>query len=339
MENSDWQGQAAKPSVSSKMLALAVCCLALAASAQASRELIRFGEDQFTCWERPSRADGACSRSGPIVVEEDAETGGRTRKTGFGVSDIVVHYFRNHIMLDTFDTAGMVDEKGNERTLADAAVAITYDDKEVDPVRYAGYRGRFIEIRGNNGGRELRDAGFVGVAHVVIAPDVLKSLKERELEPYPQNDFGGVYIGDKVTRADQSSKRDGDRRNSEKQFKRMVSRENVIVAKFEKREETAGFMTEHEDSPWIMLDLGKSQLIAGMVIDGYERGTSHLCVWVSDDGKHEKLVDKESLQCERYRIDLQKKNVKGRYIRIGREPKIEKNWFFLDKVVIYGKEK
>ena len=40
---------------------------------------------------------------------------------------------------------------------------------------------------------------------------------------------------------------------------------------------------------------------------------------------------------QRFRFDLRGKNIKAKYIRIGREPGFMKDWFFLNKVLIYGK--
>jgi hypothetical protein len=39
----------------------------------------------------------------------------------------------------------------------------------------------------------------------------------------------------------------------------------------------------------------------------------------------------------RYMIDLRGKNVTAKYIRIGRVEGFRKYWFFLDKILVYGK--
>jgi hypothetical protein len=58
---------------------------------------------------------------------------------------------------------------------------------------------------------------------------------------------------------------------------------------------------------------------------------------VSDDGIHEREVYKDERGIRLYRIDLRKKNVKAKYIRIGREPGVSSDHFRINKVLIYGK--
>ena len=80
MRTWDWQGQfedtAIEPTPYKDLTgtdALPAACYLLtkfpndANRVAMARELIRFGEDQFTCWEKPCRADGACPRSGLVV--------------------------------------------------------------------------------------------------------------------------------------------------------------------------------------------------------------------------------------------------------------------------------
>lgn len=58
---------------------------------------------------------------------------------------------------------------------------------------------------------------------------------------------------------------------------------------------------------------------------------------MSDDGIHEREVYKDERGIRLYRIDLRKKNVKAKYIRIGREPGVSSDHFRINKVLIYGK--
>lgn len=98
-----------------------------------------------------------------------------------------------------------------------------------------------------------------------------------------------------------------------------------------------GFHTQNEENPWIMLELKGKHRISGLIIDAFGYHNRNMCVWVSNDGKNETLVCKADETRRRYRIDLQNKNVSAKFIRIGRAPGTPKDWFYLDKIVIYGK--
>ena len=120
----------------------------------------------------------------------------------------------------------------------------------------------------------------------------------------------------------------------------MLSRESTIARAIDKGEDVKGFHTQREDSPWVILELENKSQITGLQIERfkYEGQTQHLIVRTSEDGKRWREVAKDEQTRHRYRFDLQKKNVKAKYIWIGREPGFRKNdAFALDKVLIYGK--
>ena len=52
-----------------------------------------------------------------------------------------------------------------------------------------------------------------------------------------------------------------------------------------------------------------------------------------------RLVAQEDRELQRYRFDLRNKNIKAKFIRIGREPGFNEDYFALNKVLIYGKKK
>ena len=89
----------------------------------------------------------------------------------------------------------------------------------------------------------------------------------------------------------------------------------------------------------MMIELDAARTITGLQIDVFKDWwvVRHLCVWISDGSKEMRLVAKEDRERQRYRFDFQGKNIKAKYIRIGREPGFKKDWFFLHKVLIYGK--
>ena len=265
--------------------------------------------------------------------------GGRTRPTGFGVRDLAVRgRGTDVIVFDTFDTQGRFNNDGWERDhISDAVDEIDYEDHERDPVRQAGRFARFAEVRCGRSGRCLYGLQRAAYAHIVIAPALPTSSEAAELAPFPETDFGGVFLGNDVRFVDQSSYH---WKPSEQRFARLVSRENVFAAAQDKDEDTRGFHTQQEDAPWILLDLGRRHQLSGLVIDAFSHGrcARELCVWASDDGKHERLIDCEKYERNRFRIDLNGKNVTCRYLRIGRKPGAQKNQpFYLNKIVIYGK--
>ena len=90
-----------------------------------------------------------------------------------------------------------------------------------------------------------------------------------------------------------------------------------------------------------MLELDKRRQITGLVIESWGWRTRPLRVWVSDDGKNVKgaPIARDDVGHKRYRFDLRNQNVTTKYLIIGRERGAVKDWFYLDKVLIYGKDK
>jgi hypothetical protein len=140
-----------------------------------------------------------------------------------------------------------------------------------------------------------------------------------------------------------SSSNGGEKGNmgTENALKRMLTRENVRIPFVEGKDQECGWQSMRpEDAPWIQFELEKKMQITGIQLECYK---THRCssksirVWVSDDGIHEREVYKDERGIRLYRIDLRKKNVKAKYIRIGREPGVSSDHFRINKVLIYGK--
>ena len=102
----------------------------------------------------------------------------------------------------------------------------------------------------------------------------------------------------------------------------------------------SGFHTCKEDSPWIQLEARSKISLSGIIIDKFDGidQTEHLRVWISDDENRWLEVASENDTVHRYRLKKKKKNIKAKYIRIGRESGVRKDRFSLDKVIIYGKK-
>ena len=265
--------------------------------------------------------------------------GGRTSPTGFGVMDIVVGGGGEDVMmLDNYDV--MWRDGDGHRSQADPVACVQYSDKEVNPLHSDGCRARFVVVRHLGAGRRLMNGErHCAFAHIVIAPDLETPMLANEKLPYPAEDFGGKWLGDKARRVSQSSTRDAGR-NTDARLKRMLSLEQRATMKG-RSEDLRGFHTQQEDSPWIMLELDKRRQITGLVIESWDWSTKPLRVWVSDDGKSVKgpPIASDDVGHKCYRFDLQHQNITTKYLVIGRKQGAVKDWFYLDKVLIYGKDK
>jgi len=246
------------------------------------------------------------------------------------VCDMVAAGWIDSLVFDTYDSEDLPRD------------CCQYDESETDPVRWAGRLAAKVEYRIMKGGRGLPWVDARRGAHIVVGPDIETSLKKKELEPYPTEDFGGKLLSDVITNGGQSSKHpDKNRFNTPDKFKRMISTENTLLY-LDEHKDADGFYTDKEDFPWIQLNLDKRRVITGLQIDALDRwayNTSrHLRVRVSEDGKDwHREVAAENQRKHRYRFDLQGKNVTAKYIRIGREPGFMKDYFSLDKILVYGK--
>ena len=97
--------------------------------------------------------------------------------------------------------------------------------------------------------------------------------------------------------------------------------------------------------PWVQINMPEKVQVVGLVVEarGDARGngwnrSAQLVVWVSDDMKTWREAIRNEQNLHRYRFDLSKKVVKGKYLRIGRDSKTNRtDWFHLNKVIIYGK--
>ena len=263
--------------------------------------------------------------------------GGRTMATGFGVMDIVVQGRWDVMMLDNYDV--MWRDGDRHHSQADSVACMQYGDKEVNPLHSNGCRASFVVVRHLGAGRRLLNERHCAFAHIVIAPDLETPLLANEKQPYPMEDFGGKWLGDKAKRAKQSSMHEG-WRNTDERIKRMLSLEQRAGID-DRVDDPRGFHTQQEDSPWIMLEFDKRRQITGLVIESWGWSTKPLRVWVSDDGKSVKgpPIASDDIGHKCYRFDLQHQNVTTKYLIIGRKPGAVKDWFYLDKVLIYGKDK
>jgi hypothetical protein len=268
---------------------------------------------------------------------------GRTEPNRFGICDML-HVWEEYVF-DIY-AADPLDHPYSGRPEKN----VFYKDDAVDPVHWDGVLSDTILRRGSSGGsgRVLRHYNDNALVHIVVAPDIETELRKKELSDYPIEDFGGRFIGNKAKIFRTSSSVLRDSLGSENALRRMLTRESVRKFLYDNNGKDngceCGFNTKEEDSPWIQLELEKKTQITGIQLESYAlesyarwESCREIRVWVSDDGKHEREVFADERNVKLYRIDLQKKNVKAKYIRIGREPGVSNHSFRLNKILIYGK--
>ena len=265
--------------------------------------------------------------------------GGRAPANAWGVCDFAM----DKACLDLLDADLRVDPEKLDSVVSDKLIfgrERAYATAEVDPLRWDGRCGRRFIRRWGKTERRLwgKDGKFL--AHIVIGPDLVSELKKKEEADYPAEDFGGVFLGDHAKVVDISSGRSR-KQNSPQRWARLLSRENVIVREEDDCEDLRGCHTHKEENPWVQIELDSVRTITGLQIDMFEGcdwgRMRHLRVWISDGGREMSLVAQEDRERQRFRFDLRGKNIKAKYIRIGREPGFMNHWFFLNKVLIYGK--
>lgn len=262
--------------------------------------------------------------------------GGRTAANAWGVCD-----FRfDKICLDLLDADRHKSPEKADSGIGDAIFERErpYATMETDPLRWDGRCGGYFIRRWWGSDRRLWPKHSNCLAHIVIGPDLISELQKKEDADYPGEDFGGVFLGGKAKVVDVSTGRSRPF-NSPQGWDRLLSRENVIVREKDYDEDWRGCHTDNELTPWVQIELDSCRTITGLQIESFRHWhlARHLRVWVSDGSKEMRLVAQEDRQLQRFRFDLRGKNIKAKYIRIGREPGFMKDWFSLNKVLIYGK--
>ena len=263
--------------------------------------------------------------------------GGRVPANAWGVCD----FRMDKTCLDLLDADRRKCPENLNSEEADGMIVKrerVYEAEEVDPLRWDGRCGWYFIKRWWKTERQLHPKHVECLAHIVIGPDLISALREKEETDYPVDDFGGVFLGDHAKVVDISSGRSWVH-NSLERWKLLLSRENVMVRHKDFGEDWRGCHTDRENAPWVQIEMDSPRLITGLQIELFQlwHTIRHLRVWVSDGSKEMRLVAQEDRQLQRFRFDLQGKNIKAKFIRIGREPGFMENHFFLNKVLIYGK--
>ena len=269
--------------------------------------------------------------------------GGRTPANSWGVCDIRHDKVcLDFVMADARTKPELLDSNVDWGSGVPVRDLVYAERTEIDPVRWDGLCGDRYVVRHFNMRRSLSPLEVARPAHIVIGPDVLTENKKAENEPHPMEAFGGRFVGDRAKVSGMSST-GAEWANTPERQKLLLSRENTIVKERVQNEDWRCCLSAWEDdSPWIQIELDKPMILAGIEVDAYRdnQGTRHLRIWASDGGKEMWPIAKEDRQLSRYRFDLQGKNIKAKYIRVGREPGFMNDRAFgLNKILIYCKER
>ena len=260
--------------------------------------------------------------------------GGRTKPNAIGVCDVNLDWL-TLVFLDSFD----VPRKADDWKIAPQKY-IQYKDKECDPINFAGWRTTRVLHRSHWTCRGLVWPSWgTGFAHIVVGPDIERPLVDKEFAPYPEKDFSGVYVGD-LFKVSKKSSPGSPEINTEECYNSLLSRDSILKRVLSSAPYIPGFQTYKEVSPWIQLEAKSAMALTGIVIDMFENigRAEHLRIWISEDEKRWKEIASEDDIVHRYRFDFQRKDIKAKYIRIGRESGVRDDWFSLDKIIIYGKK-
>ena len=272
--------------------------------------------------------------------------GGRSNisNNDFGVCDMGLDRI---LVFDEYEAFGRLI-KGGSWSPPDPKRYLVYKDGDADPVHW--------DVSSNKGHiycltRDFEKRSFVSdqawaFAHVVIAPDIdiEERVRNEEITPYPTNAFGGVLLSDRINVTNISSRnrdREAGHFNTAKRWALVISNEPVLVRE-RGGEDLRGCCTRKEKSPWVQLTLESAMTITGIQVDVFrsQGHTEHLRIWTSEDGEPPwREVAKDDVVRSRYKFDLRDKNVKAKYIRVGREKYFRKDYFAVNKILVYGKKK
>ena len=269
--------------------------------------------------------------------------GGRLSHNAFGVCDMGLDRM---LVFDEYGAFGYTGEHGRYNGYFGhyrTECYCVYDEEEVDPVHWEGLRNtmclaRCFEKRRFMPGTELF------FAHIAIAPvlEVVERVQDEESRPYPHTAFGGELLSDRIkVRGISSYYQDSTVEfNKPDRWKLVVSDAPVIISERKDGKDLRGCHTDNEESPWVELSLESATEITGIQVDifRFQPHTEHLRIWTSEDGEKWHEVAKDDVIRSRYKFDLRGKSVKAKYIRVGRERGFKKDFFSVNKILVYGKK-
>ncbi len=104
---------------------------------------------------------------------------------------------------------------------------------------------------------------------------------------------------------------------------------------------SGAFHTDSEESPWAAVKLGGPTNVKGIVIENRFGGVNGgrqlpLVVEISDDGNSWQQVFSTDTKQDTYRVDLRGSPNTVHYVRVGRKAGVRKDFFHLNKILVYG---
>lgn len=272
--------------------------------------------------------------------------GGRLSHNAFGVCDMGLDRMLVFDEYEAFgDTTSRTDRRWDPHSCRRHAERyFVYGDEEIDPVHWDGLLSVWCVTRNfdSRGFWFEWDASF---AHLAIAPvlEVVERVQDEESRPYPHTAFGGELLSDRIKVRDISSYYQDStvEFNKPDRWKSVVSDEPVIILEKKDGKDLRGCHTDNEESPWVELSLEPATEITGIQVDifRFQPHTEHLRIWTSEDGEKWHEVAKDDVIRSRYKFDLRGKSVKAKYIRVGRERGFKKDFFSVNKILVYGKNR
>lgn len=258
-----------------------------------------------------------------VLPSEGIYIGGRAKPNFWGICDMFREWGAE-ATLDTYEVHVNWRDRHNQES-----IDIQYENQEADPLHWSGLFADNAVFRSGRNRRHLSGLGSSdSISHIVIAPERTDVGDE-----YPQNLFGGTRISDECKFGGQSSIQYDDGRSHGRLFE----------AKCEPPwSDFYAFQTDSETAPWVQVDLPGKKEVTGLVIEGRHANGGHqrhvpLVVWISDDGKRWHQIYRHDRWKHQYQVDLEKRPVACKFIRVGRAPDVKNDNFHLARVIVYGK--
>lgn len=104
-----------------------------------------------------------------------------------------------------------------------------------------------------------------------------------------------------------------------------------------------GFHTDKEKSPWAVVVLPGPADVCGVVVENNSSGVNRarqlpLEIQVSDDGETWQTVFRDDTERATYRVDLRRRSLRARRVRVCRTPDEKEEFFHLGKILVYGRK-
>lgn len=155
------------------------------------------------------------------------------------------------------------------------------------------------------------------------------SPRERKGKRYPERDFGGTVVSADAMLSTSSTCSDD-------------APSSYPFATDALPWDGNAFLVDWESSPWAMVTLAGECRVRGVLVVnrnpnvGRRRRQVPIEIQVSADGKEWNTVLSDDKVRDEYRADLGEKPAVAKYVRVRRVPGAKKDYFHLNKIIVYG---